>query len=126
MRNVMFAEEQSDVQEFFLYLVEELAKEVESFAPSAEAVPIEDEDAWSEIGSGGRKVIIHEAIVKQNIVNSLFETQLRKESRSYSKRQLVEQQSFLTLSLPIVSSSVGARRECECRSSRWATRCRCS
>lgn len=86
----MFAEEQSDVQEFFLYLVEELAKEVESFAPSAEAVPIEDEDAWSEIGSGGRKVIIHEAIVKQNIVNSLFETQLRKESRSYSKRQLVE------------------------------------
>ncbi|KAK8833264.1 hypothetical protein WA577_007795 [Blastocystis sp. JDR] len=106
VRNVMFAEEQSDVQEFFLYLVEELAKEVESFAPSVEAVPIEDEDAWSEIGSGGRKVIIHEAIVKQNIVNSLFETQLRKESRSYSKRQLVEQQSFLTLSLPIASSSI--------------------
>ena len=68
----MFAEEQSDVQEFFLYLLEELAKEVESFAPSVEAVPIEDEDAWSEIGSGGRKVIIHEAIVKQNIVFSLI------------------------------------------------------
>lgn len=29
----MFAEEQSDVQEFFLYLVEELAKEVESLRP---------------------------------------------------------------------------------------------
>lgn len=113
----MFAEDQSDVQEFFLYLVEEMAKEVDSFTSSTEAKPSDDEDVWSEIGSGGRKVIIHEAIVKHNIVNSLFETQLRKESRSYSKRQLVEQQSFLTLSLPIASKSVGPLWECECRSS---------
>ena len=101
----MFAEDPSDVQEFFLYVIEEIAKEIDSFA-SPSASPSEEDQAWSEIGSGGRKLIIQEAIVKQSIVNSLFEIQMRKQCRSYSKRQYMEQQSYLTLALPISTKSV--------------------
>lgn len=107
VRNAMFAEDQSDVQEFFLYVIEEIAKEIDSFSSSSCSAPSSEEDQmWNEIGSGGRKLIIQEAIVKQNIINSLFEIQMRKQCRSYSKRQFIEQQSYLTLSLPISTKSV--------------------
>lgn len=107
VQNAMFAEDQSDVQEFFLYVIEEIAKEIDSFVSSScSASPSEEDQMWNEIGSGGRKLIIQEAIVKQNIINSLFETQMRKQCRSYSKRQFIEQQSYLTLSLPISTKSV--------------------
>ena len=67
VRNAMFAEDQSDVQEFFLYVIEEIAKEIDSFSSSSCSAPSSEEDqTWNEIGSGGRKLIIQEASTRSS------------------------------------------------------------
>lgn len=79
VKNCMFAEEQSDIQEFFLYILSELSKEFSSLAP--EGVPNSGEMDWEEVGSGGRRMVISDARMDEGILTSLFETQLRKQVR---------------------------------------------
>lgn len=82
IKNVMFAEEQSDVQEFFLFFVEEVSKEIESLAsnPSPILHKNEDEDGeWEEVGTQGKKLVIRESVMQQSIINHMFEIQLRKQ-----------------------------------------------
>ena len=81
IKNVMFSEDQSDVQEFFLFLVEEISKEVDSLSSTPSTnTPHEfvNEDEWEEVGSKGRKLVIRESVIQYSIINQLFEVQLRK------------------------------------------------
>ena len=76
----MFAEEQSDVQEFFLYLIEEISREIESLG-SLDITSNSGGDngeEWEEVGTKGKKLVIHESIIQKSIINKLFEIQLRK------------------------------------------------
>ena len=77
VKNCMFAEEQSDIQEFFLFILSELSKELSSLTP--EKVTSPGEQDWEEVGSGGRRLVISEARMDEGILTSLFETQLRKQ-----------------------------------------------
>ena len=76
LRNCMFSGEQSDVQEFFLYVLEEISKEVESLSlnPPSE----ESNGEWEEVGKHGRKLQLTKSMMETSLVNSLFEIQLRK------------------------------------------------
>ena len=77
----MFSEDQSDVQEFFLYLVDEISKEVDSLSSNPQSPIIENtnnDDEWEEVGSKGKKLVIRESVIQQSIINQLFEVQLRK------------------------------------------------
>lgn len=115
----MFAEEQSDVQEFFLFFIEEVSKEIESLASSPSLIHHEDEDEdgeWEEVGTQGKKLVIRESVMQQSLINHMFEIQLRKQVismlvifikiKTNSKRQHIEQQSYMTLSLPISGNGV--------------------
>lgn len=53
IKNCMFAEEQSDCHEFFLYLISEFAGECQSVSQK-QTSSIDSE--WEEIGSGGRRL----------------------------------------------------------------------
>lgn len=75
----MFAEEQSDVQEFFLFLVEELSKEIESLASNDFPPTNSADEEWEEIGSHGKKLHIQESVIQSSILNQFFEIQLRKQ-----------------------------------------------
>lgn len=76
LRNCMFSGDQSDVQEFFLYVMEEISKEVESLSlnPAAE----ESNGEWEEVGKHGRKLHLTKSMMETSLINSLFEIQLRK------------------------------------------------
>ena len=77
----MFSEDQSDVQEFFLYLVDEISKEVDSLSSNPQSPIIDNtnnDDEWEEVGSKGRKFVIRESVIQRSIINQLFEVQLRK------------------------------------------------
>ena len=48
----MFSEDQSDVQEFFLYLVDEISKEVDSLSSNPQSPIIDNtnnDDEWEEV-----------------------------------------------------------------------------
>lgn len=72
----MFAEEQSDCHEFFLYLISEFAGECQSVSQK-QTSSIDSE--WEEIGSGGRRLELTVAKMDDCIINSIFETTLRKQ-----------------------------------------------
>ena len=77
----MFSEDQSDVQEFFLYLVDEISKEVDSLSSNPQSPIIgntNNDDEWEEVGSKGKKLVIRESVIQRSIINQLFEVQLRK------------------------------------------------
>lgn len=76
----MFAGDQSDVQEFFLFLMEEVSKEVASLT---DAPRIEESDGeWEEVGNGGRSVLLTRSVMDTSLIYSLFETQLRRNVRT--------------------------------------------
>ena len=75
LKNIMFAEEQSDVQEFFLYLIDELSKEIDSF--SSGSLMDDEGEGWEEVGHQGKRLVIQEAVLQRSILTHLFETQLR-------------------------------------------------
>ena len=77
----MFAEDQSDVQEFFLYLIDEISKEIDSFS-SIYNQPDEGE-GWEEVGTKGKRLVIRESTIKRSFINELFEIQLRKNVREF-------------------------------------------
>ncbi len=80
IKNVMFSEDQSDVQEFFLYLVDEISKEVDSLSSNPQSPIIENtnnDDEWEEVGSKGKKLVIRESVIQ------LFEVQLRKKVENF-------------------------------------------
>lgn len=76
VKNCMFSEEQSDCHEFFLYLISEFAGECQSV--SQKQTPSIDSE-WEEIGSGGRRLELTVAKMDDCIINSIFETTLRKQ-----------------------------------------------
>lgn len=82
----MFSEDQSDVQEFFLYLVDEISKEVDSLSSNPQSPIIgnaNNDDEWEEVGSKGKKLVIRESVIQQSIINQLFEVQLRKKVENF-------------------------------------------
>ena len=79
VKNCMFAEEQSDIHEFFQYILTELSTELSILTP--EETTSSGEQDWEEVGSGGRRLVINEARMDEGILTSLFETQLRKQVR---------------------------------------------
>ena len=86
IKNVMFSEDQSDVQEFFLYLVDEISKEVDSLSSNPQSPIIENtnnDDEWEEVGSKGKKLVIRESVIQRSIINQLFEVQLRKKVENF-------------------------------------------
>lgn len=76
IKNCMFAEEQSDCHEFFLYFISEFAGECQSVSQK-QTSSIDSE--WEEIGSGGRRLELTVAKMDDCIINSIFETTLRKQ-----------------------------------------------
>lgn len=76
----MFAGEQSDVQEFFLFLMEEISKEVASLTETPHTDNSDGE--WEEVGNGGRSVLLTRSVMDTSLINSLFETQLRRNVRT--------------------------------------------
>lgn len=81
LKNIMFAEEQSDVQEFFLYLIDELSKEIDSFSSSS--LMNDEGEGWEEVGHQGKRLVIQEAVLQRSILTQLFETQLRSNVEYY-------------------------------------------
>lgn len=79
IKNAMFAEEQSDIQEFFLFILSELSKEFISITPADLSISEDEGGEWEEVGSQGKRMILNEALMDGGIVNSLFEIQLRKQ-----------------------------------------------
>ena len=79
IKNAMFAEEQSDIQEFFLFILSELSKEFLSITPANSSAREDEGGEWEEVGSQGKRMILNEALMDEGIVNSLFEMQLRKQ-----------------------------------------------
>ena len=79
IKNAMFAEDQSDIQEFFLFILSELSKEFLSITPSNSLMREDEGGEWEEVGSQGRRMILNEAVMEGGIINTLFEIQLRKQ-----------------------------------------------
>ena len=83
IKNAMFADEQSDIQEFFLFLLSEFTKEFATLIPT-DVLQMEDPgEEWEEVGTKGRRLVLNEASMDKGIVNSLFELQLRKQVCSF-------------------------------------------
>lgn len=83
IKNAMFADEQSDIQEFFLFLLSEFTKEFATLIP-ADILQMEDPgNEWEEVGTKGRRLVLNEASMDKGLVNSLFELQLRKQVCSF-------------------------------------------
>ena len=76
----MFSGDQSDVQEFFLFLMEEISKELSAL--SGQQSDDHSDGEWEEVGAGGRSVLLTRSVMDSSLVSSLFETQLRKNVRS--------------------------------------------
>lgn len=81
VKNCMFAEEQSDVQEFFLYLIDELSREIDSF--SSLLTQSDEGEGWEEVGTKGKRLVIRESTIQRSFINELFEIQLRKNVREF-------------------------------------------
>lgn len=75
----MFSGEQSDVQEFFLFLIDEISKEVGSF--SVKPCGDNADGEWEEMGNGGRSVLLTRSVMDASLIYSLFETKLRRNVR---------------------------------------------